>query len=736
MAAGFRLVGYKPEVNFQEQLERRGRIRMKITRKGYYTIRCPDGELLTKSDGTTRRAVTRDDCYEYITEDAAQYDDDETHIYRIIPPEYEVATDLRFIIPIAGTAPGSAPVQNTIVHPGVKSLVTTGIALSKQVPLYFTFVDETNVPINDARTSDRVYPDGHIAPVSITVSGDVTSQYSINGGTPTASPGTLNPGEYFQAHHTSSGSNSIDVDTLVTLGGSIGDAWKLPAANSMSMVPLMVIYPHPNAGVNARHLWAHTAFEYRIPVGVKGGAYPYRYEFLSAPTGATIGEEMDRTTDGITGQTLHTPGEFYGVIRWTPGGVPRTESFSVKVTDQDDNSVQLDWDVEVDDTKFVIIDSGVGASNPAGTWATPLKTLDDWYKGDDEDNTYVGRIPVLRAGSYDIIIDTSNPPSTTGNQAIKMDPAYKARGFIGVPGDMPVVDMTRGGITASSSNCNDFYVSGIRLVNSQTLPVPKDTQCVTFHRPGNRVTFFELEFDNIDQGTLGDPTDNDGCFVAIFDALNAPGINYIYLCKNTYSNLSLSDGNGALFNAYNSSYVLVERQVAVDNVASGYGISLKCSRDNQTVRYCDMDTGGVTSLYFLACTSGSKPDDHFDVEFCYNKVTRGVDAGTSTLFFSCGFGGASGDINNGAYRNTFIGGSTAIKDWSGIRPPYPFNANVIISNEATNGTYDVNEVLETYPSLRGDGNADYANKTTGDLQNASQNWRNLHLGKIGSEIAG
>ena len=223
MATGFRLVGYKPEVNFQEQLARRGRIRMKITRKGYYTIRCPDGELLTKSDGTLRRAVTRDDCYEYITEDAAQYTDDETYVYRIIPPEYEVATDLRFIIPRAGTAPGSAVVVDTIKQPGVESLITTGLALSKYVPLYFTFTDETGVPLSDARTSDPVYPDGHTAQVSIEVSGVATSQYSINGGTPTAVPGVLDPGDYFQAHHTSSGTNSIDADTLITLAGSASD---------------------------------------------------------------------------------------------------------------------------------------------------------------------------------------------------------------------------------------------------------------------------------------------------------------------------------------------------------------------------------------------------------------------------------------------------------------------------------------------------------------------------------
>jgi len=42
---------------------------MEITRKGYYTIVSPDGDLLTKPDGSTRQCTSRDECYEYITKD-------------------------------------------------------------------------------------------------------------------------------------------------------------------------------------------------------------------------------------------------------------------------------------------------------------------------------------------------------------------------------------------------------------------------------------------------------------------------------------------------------------------------------------------------------------------------------------------------------------------------------------------------------------------------------------------
>jgi hypothetical protein len=42
---------------------------VKITRSGYYTITGPDGELLTKLDGSLRQVTSRDEAYERITED-------------------------------------------------------------------------------------------------------------------------------------------------------------------------------------------------------------------------------------------------------------------------------------------------------------------------------------------------------------------------------------------------------------------------------------------------------------------------------------------------------------------------------------------------------------------------------------------------------------------------------------------------------------------------------------------
>src|SRR5580692_1397802 len=59
--------------------------------------------------------------------------------------------------------------------------------------------------------------------------------------------------------------------------------------------PMIQVYPRPDSETNtwARHRWAYYdgahAVQYKIPLGVSFGAFPYVYELLSGPPGMTIG---------------------------------------------------------------------------------------------------------------------------------------------------------------------------------------------------------------------------------------------------------------------------------------------------------------------------------------------------------------------------------------------------------------------------------------------------------------
>lgn len=104
---------------------------------------------------------------------------------------------------------------------GLLSAASNGVAatpsgVADTTPNQFTFADVTGVALSTPQTSDPVTLSGITAATTITVSG---GQYSVNGGTPTASAGTVVNGDQVRAHHTSSASFSTAVSTTVTIGG-------------------------------------------------------------------------------------------------------------------------------------------------------------------------------------------------------------------------------------------------------------------------------------------------------------------------------------------------------------------------------------------------------------------------------------------------------------------------------------------------------------------------------------
>ena len=462
---------------------------MKITRKGYYTIRRPNGELLTKSDGTTRRAVTRDDCYEYITEDAAQYTDDETYIYRIIPPEYEVATDLRFIIPRAGTAPGGAPVQNIIVQPGIGVLGLTG---------YTTY-------------------------------------------------------------------NFLTAPPPVVEG-----SWQLATGYYIPrQMPMEIVHPRPESNSRARYKWAHTQFEYQIPIGIQGGAWPFKYELISGPPGMTVGEVMD-----IDGEGVHSPGEWYGNVRWpNPSGGPY--SCTVRVYDQGDpgSSIDVDWTVTVDDSKFTFLDAVNGTDTDGGpaTHNNPIKTWVNYYQADDDNADYDDQILVFKNGTYPVIGDGVSENS--GSLRVQFN-TNKAGAMIAYPGHSPVLDLT----TNHFINMGDeLFVGGMTCDGATTTRL--NTRVFTGANP-NSLTLLKTTWQNIsDPGINAKDNPN-----TVFFAGNGGGY-YTLFKQNTWNNIRIKSGdaglggvNGALIDLYNNYYCLFEQNTINSNCNTDYGLWFKTTR--------------------------------------------------------------------------------------------------------------------------------------------------------------
>ena len=87
---------------------------------------------------------------------------------------------------------------------------------SDTTPDAFTFVDQTDVPLSTVTTSNEVTVEGTDAAADISVT---NGEYSIDGGAWTSASGTIEPGAGVRVRHTSSGSNSTAVNTVLTIGG-------------------------------------------------------------------------------------------------------------------------------------------------------------------------------------------------------------------------------------------------------------------------------------------------------------------------------------------------------------------------------------------------------------------------------------------------------------------------------------------------------------------------------------
>jgi len=114
------------------------------------------------------------------------------------------------------SASDTTVVNSALTIGGVSDTFT--ITTGDHVPTAFSFVDQTNVALSTAIISAPITVAGITIPSVISISGG-GGDYRINGGSFTASAGTVNNGDTVEARVTSSGAPSTGVSTTVTIGG-------------------------------------------------------------------------------------------------------------------------------------------------------------------------------------------------------------------------------------------------------------------------------------------------------------------------------------------------------------------------------------------------------------------------------------------------------------------------------------------------------------------------------------
>ena len=116
----------------------------------------------------------------------------------------------------------STTTSATLTIGGVSATFSVTTAARDTTPNAFSFTSETNVNLNQTRTSEAITVSGINSTASISVSGAASSEYRVNNGSWTSAAGTVIHGDTVRVRHTSASTNSTVTSTTLTIGGVSG----------------------------------------------------------------------------------------------------------------------------------------------------------------------------------------------------------------------------------------------------------------------------------------------------------------------------------------------------------------------------------------------------------------------------------------------------------------------------------------------------------------------------------
>lgn len=462
--------------------------------------------------------------------------------------------------------------------------------------------------------------------------------------------------------------HSLDASDGGVDSGPMPGEWHIPSSMrvgpKLTMYPL---YPRPDeeTSSNAYHRRAHPMVPYRVRIGVQGGEWPFLYELVEAPEGASfIASELARETDGATGRILHTAPEGYGVIAWTP--TSGTHDFRVRVTDQGGETVEFSWQVTTDESAFVFVDSERGDDGAAGTFEDPLETFSaGLWRSDDNDTSFAGRVAVFRAGSYSVFADAENTSPV-------LNPERKPIALTAYPGEEVAFDLSRGHFRTTGEGFDDGLIAGIDFSGSRTdLP---NNRLFNITSDSDRITFWNVSFDETTIGTRG--TDNPGCIAFMSDG-------------PYHENVAVVDSRlgpraaAQLIVTFDTDYLLLEGnaadRVAMDGSNGSYFLHPKDDSNHVTVRHNTFR--GVVAVVPIAPTNQITLESATDQEVCWNTVIHDGYRNVDSAVEMNGSSSTQDAMNTYVYRNTVVSQRRAFR-FSGNTSPSEFEANAYFGGSA------------------------------------------------------
>jgi hypothetical protein len=440
-----------------------------------------------------------------------------------------------------------------------------------------------------------------------------------------------------------------------TYGAALPDVpqgWQLPVGNYVDeQVSMELIFPRPDAETPdwAKHRRHHPSTPYFCPVGCAFGSWPFYFEAITLPTGATIGNYLTVSGDKLVA------GVDYGVVRWATPTLGN-HSIHIRVWPQGGGDpINVFWTLEVTETGTIFIDPVSGNdSTGTGTFALPFKTIEAWWLGDETDATYSEFQVCYLAGNHNVAADNATTGITAGNW--QMNGTVKPLVHYGDAGGvMPVFDMSNttiifgilSGTGISGSDCFlgniDFNGTHVALDDPRQFSFfdfADGDEVYTIGQGGARNTWFNTRHsDAINHTTSGN---NSG--ICWSQNAGTQRRHYWYQSQVDMENIYMDPGatsptNTNLNGFYLSSTVnWLAENGACTNTKFGRGpYAIKTGAQSLCIRNIDQTLSPVQNMgLMLAGASFVDGGGPYEISYCKSLVT-GTDANDVNVLINANF---------------------------------------------------------------------------------------------------
>lgn len=397
----------------------------------------------------------------------------------------------------------------------------------------------------------------------------------------------------------------------------------------MPLAPERIVLPRPDAETSTRafHRNGHVGLPYELPIVVQGGSWPFVYELIEGPAGATLGRAHG------------DPG--YGILRWTPSA-NGPFSFTVRVRDQDGGSVQFSWSGVVSGTWARFVDATRGSdSSGSGTLAAPWRTLAHAYAQVQD-----GGALCLRAGQYQAPAEAMNMAVSGGTGAGRVG------SLIGWPGEAATIDCsTLASANFAWYNSSDTYVGHLSFIGGPSGQA--NPRCFVSLSVNHRCYQYRLSFDSPTVGTAaGGGDDNNSC---LFLGAGGAVRSYVAQVFCTFRRLHETNNGFSAIDTYQTRYLVVADNVydAPAVSTARYALWIKgWEQEDVSVRGNRWTQAWGGSLIEVSMSASAGAFSARRIEICFNTLVARAGA-TAMNFGSAPSGPERGPI--WIYRNTLVG---------------------------------------------------------------------------------